>query len=111
VKLAAYIPTESPMGAVDEYERAVVLSTAKRMFAECYGGYTVTGAVGGWMGENGLVEEAVSILYTFTDEPNLHQLRTIGRMICSRLNQEAAAIEHGGEMEFVTSPDMKVEVR
>jgi hypothetical protein len=111
VRLAAYIPTEDHNGPVNEYERAVVLATAKRMFAEQYGGYTVIQATGGWMGEQGLVEEDVDILYTFTDTPNMGQLRTIGRMVCNRLNQEAAAIEHSGTMDFVTLPDVDVEVR
>lgn len=111
MKLAAYIPTEDHNGHVNEYDRAVVLATAKRMFAEEYGGYTVVQGQGGWMGEQGLVEEDVDILYIFSDQPNLRQLRAIGRMVCNRLNQEAAAIEHSGEMEFVTLPNMEVEVR
>jgi hypothetical protein len=111
VKLAAYIPTEDHNGPVNEYDRAVVLATAKRMFAEQYGGYTMVAGVGGWMGERGLVEEDVDILYTFTDTPNMPQLRTIGRMVCNQLNQEAAAIEHSGTMEFVSVPDVELEVR
>src|SRR5829696_7008227 len=111
MKLAVYIPTESPDGEIPEYDRLQVMTYAKRTFAETYGGYTIIEARGGWMGSTGLVEEDVSIVYTFTNKPNLPQLRNIGRMVCNRLKQDAAAIEHSGDMEFITIPDNTITVR
>lgn len=113
MKLAVYIPTEGEHEPITQnyniaYARAQVKAYIKRTFADCYGGYTVLEAVGGWMGEEGLVEESVEIIYTFTDSPDLAQLRAMGRMVCNRLGEEAATIEHSGEMEIVTVPDMEV---
>lgn len=108
MKLAIYIPTESPAGTLPEYDRLRALALVKRTFAETYGGYTQVEAVGGWMGSTGLVEEQVTIVYTFTDTPDVAGLRALGRVVATRLDQDAVAVEHSGDMEFIGAADYPV---
>jgi hypothetical protein len=78
---------------------------AKMQFAELFGGYTSHNAVGGWMSSQGLVEEEVTVVASFTDDLGLNQLtevKAFARRMAKALSQEAVAIEIDHRLEFVS---------
>jgi hypothetical protein len=78
---------------------------AKVRFAELFGGYTSHDAVGGWLSGVGLVEEAVTIVASYTDDQGLNRLADVTEFalqMALALSQEAVAIEIDHRLEFVS---------
>jgi hypothetical protein len=77
---------------------------AKVQFAELFGGFTSHNAVGGWMSAQGLVEEPVTVVASFTDANGLKRLgevRAFAAKMGRALGQEAVAIEVNHSLQFV----------
>ena len=77
---------------------------AKVHFAELFGGFTSHSAVGGWMSAQGLVEEPVTVVASFTDDHGLNRLgevKAFAAKLGRALSQEAVAVEVNHRLEFV----------
>lgn len=77
---------------------------AKVQFAELFGGFTSHNAVGGWMSAQGLVEEPVTVVASFTDDlglKRLGQVKAFAAKMGRALSQEAVAIEVDHSLQFV----------
>ncbi|WP_437191370.1 hypothetical protein [Planctomicrobium sp. SH527] len=84
---------------------ALWIKRAKFVFAEHFGGFTSHEAFGGWMTAQGLVEEPVTIVSSFTDEnglDHLDEVRLLAEEMAMALSQEAVAIEIDSQMEFIS---------
>ncbi len=83
---------------------------AKVKLADLFGGFTAYQAIGGWMSPaHGLVEEPVTVVSSFTDEPGLDRLgavRAFAAEMGVALHQEAVAVEVDNGLELV--PPLKV---
>ena len=102
MRLAVYIPSESEGIDIPEEIRQPIIDGVKRDFSTRYGGYTSHDAVGGWMNDEGeLIEELVTVVYTFTQYPDVQSLETMGRRVAKLLYQDCVAIEVGYEMRFM----------
>lgn len=77
---------------------------AKVQFANIFGGFTSHSAVGGWMSAEGLVEEPVTVVASFTDDQGLNRLGEIKAFAAKMgraLGQEAVALEVDHGLHFV----------
>lgn len=77
---------------------------AKVQFAELFGGFTSHNAVGGWMSGQGLVEEPVTVVASFTDDHGLNRLGVVKAFAAKMgraLGQEAVAVEVDHSLHFV----------
>lgn len=86
-------------------EHAHWVRTALRTFSVLFGGATAVAAQGGWVTHQGdLVEEAVTIVYSFTSDLSIHHLRTVSQfaqVLGDALGQESVAVVVDGELFFV----------
>ena len=79
---------------------------AKVHFAELFGGFTSHNAVGGWMSAQGLVEEPVTVVASFTDANGLNRLNEVkafASKMARALSQEAVAVEVDSSLQFITA--------
>jgi len=77
---------------------------AKVQFAELFGGFTSHNAVGGWMSAQGLVEEPVTVVASFTDANGLNklsQVKAFAAKMGRALGQEAVAVEVDHGLHFI----------
>ena len=77
---------------------------AKTRFAELFGGFTSHNAMGGWMSAQGLVEEPVTVVASFTDDHGLKRLgevKSFAAKMGRALGQEAVAVEVDHSLQFV----------
>lgn len=77
---------------------------AKVQFAQLFGGFTSHNAVGGWMSAQGLVEEPVTVVASFTDDHGLKRLgdvKAFAAKMGRALGQEAVAVEVNHSLQFV----------
>ena len=80
------------------------VTCAKVQFAELFGGFTSHNAVGGWMSAQGLVEEPVTVVASFTDDHGLSklgQVKAFAAKMGRALSQEAVALEVDHGLQFV----------
>lgn len=104
-KISLIIP--STMNVSDEAPAHTVskwVGCAKKQFAELFGGFTAFAAVGGWMSAQGLVEESVTIVASYTDAIGLKkfdEVKAFASRMAFAMSQEAVAIEVDHRMEFV----------
>ena len=85
------------------------IKSAKVQFAEIFGGFTSYNAVGGWMSAQGLVEEPVTVVASFTNDHGLNRLNEVKAFAAKMgraLSQEAVAVEVDHRLEFVTPLEM-----
>ena len=69
-----------------------------------FGGFTSHNAVGGWMSAQGLVEEPVTFVASFTDDHGLNRLgevKAFAAKMGRALGQEAVAVEVDQSLQFV----------
>lgn len=81
------------------------IKSAKVQFAQLFGGFTSHNAVGGWMSAQGLVEEPVTVVASFTDDHGLNRLKEVKAFAAQMgraLSQEAVAVEVDHRLEFVS---------
>ena len=79
---------------------------AKVQFAQLFGGFTSHNAVGGWMSAQGLVEEPVTVVASFTDDNGLKRLgdlKAFAAKMAKALSQEAVAVEVDSSLQFITA--------
>lgn len=77
---------------------------AKVQFANLFGGFMSHNAVGGWMSAQGLVEEPVTVVASFTDDHGLNRLgevKAFAAKMGRALGQEAVAVEVNHRLEFI----------
>jgi hypothetical protein len=80
------------------------VKSAKLKFADLFGGFTAHRAVGGWMSPaNGLVEEPVTVVSSFTDDglDRLGEVEEFAATVAEALGQEAVALEIDNSLQFV----------
>lgn len=82
------------------------LKSAKIKFARLFGGFTAHKAIGGWVSDqHGLIEEAVTVVSSFTDDDGLRfvgDVREFAARMAEALGQEAVSVEVDHSLEFVT---------
>ncbi len=106
-KVAIIVPTtvnaseEAPKQLVNHWVQA-----AKLKFANLFGGFTTFKALGGWMSEqHGLIEEAVTVVSSFTNEDGLRfvdDVRDFAARMAEAMGQEAVGVELDHGIEFIT---------
>ena len=106
-RIAVYIPSTlngnepAPSALVSEW-----VTTAKKTFAELFGGYTAYRAVGGWISPiHGLVEEPVVVVASHTDDHGLSlvgEVKAFAASVASGLQQEAVSVEVDNALQFVS---------
>lgn len=105
-KIALFIPSTIHVSEFAAPELiAQWIKRAKIEFAELFGGFTSYEALGGWMSAQGLVEEPVTVVSSFTDDNGLDHLgevRLLAEELAMALFQEAVAIEIDSQMEFIS---------
>ena len=80
------------------------IKSAKVQFANLFGGFTSHNAVGGWMSAQGLVEEPVTVVASFTDDlglTRLNEVKAFASEMARALSQEVVAVEVDHRLEFV----------
>ena len=91
-------------------ERARWNATTSRLFANVFGGYTETRAIGGYMGKgfnnnNSLIMEPVTIIESYCDKETLGKslkiILSYARVLKLRLEQESIALTINGKMYFI----------
>ena len=105
-KIALIVP--STVNANEAASTEIVskwLKCAKVQFAQLFGGFTSHSAVGGWLSpEHGLIEEAVTVVASFTDDHGLNRLEAVkvfASKMARALSQEAVAVEVDHRLEFI----------
>lgn len=106
-KIAVIIPSTANINeSAPEETINKWIKSAKIRFAELFGGFTSTNAVGGWVSPiHGLVEESVTIVSSFTDDIGLTRLgevKAFASRLAEALSQEAVAVEVDHSLQFVT---------
>lgn len=80
---------------------------AKILMSGLFGGFTTYNGQGGWYSPtNGLVEENVTIIQSFTDEEGLtklDQVNELAKAIANDMSQEIVSVEVDGTLNFVTA--------
>ena len=83
------------------------VQAAKVKFARLFGGFTSHKACGGWVSqEHGLIEEAVTVVASFTDDDGLgfvEAIREFAAELAEAMGQEAVAVEVDHRLEFVSA--------
>ncbi len=105
-RIAVFIPTTvngnepAPADLIARWVKA-----AKTKFATLFGGFTAHRAVGGWLSPvHGLIEEAVTVITSFTDDAGLDRLAEVEEFaaaVAEALNQEAVTLEVNNSIQFV----------
>ena len=105
--VSIYVPT-TVKGNVKADDAMIerVTKDVKVKLAGWFGGFTATPGVGGWVSkEHGLIEERVTIVTAFTDEPTLKRMlpkvRALARKVCRTMEQEAVSMQVNNGLEFV----------
>lgn len=99
-KVALYVPTKIGQTAAPAAHEKWARK-AKVMLSELFGGYTAFSAVGGWVGNEGLVEEDVLIVQSFTDGlDELPRVEAFARKMRAEMSQEAVSLEVDGTLRL-----------
>lgn len=104
-KIGIVIPSTVNVNETASLETVGIwIKSAKVQFAEIFGGFTSYNAVGGWMSAQGLVEEPVTVVASFTNDDGLNRLNEVKAFAAQMgraLSQEAVAVEVDHRLEFV----------
>lgn len=105
-KISIYIPSTlaghfpAPADVVEMW-----LTVAKLRMARCFGGFTATQAVGGYVSDlHGTIEEQVVIITSFTDSEGLSkvpEVESLARQIAAAMQQECVSVEVDGTLTFI----------
>lgn len=105
-KISLYIPSTvngnqpASQETIDKF-----VSMAKNKFANMFGGFTVVNAQGGYMSpEHGLIEESITIVYSFCSSDqmaNVPDIRQFAQLVAKGMQQECVSVEVDGSVEFV----------
>ncbi|HEY1598850.1 MAG TPA: hypothetical protein VGG64_04565 [Pirellulales bacterium] len=82
------------------------IQAAKLKFGRLFGGFTCFDAEGGWVSEqHGLIEEAVTVVSSFTDGDGLRfidDVKEFAARMAEAMGQEAVSIELDHTLQFIT---------
>lgn len=96
-QVVVYIPSTVDVNTpLSEAAAKDAVIRAKRLLGSIFGGYTAIHAEGGWLSGNELVDESVTILYSFAKvltEDDLEKVKTFCVALKAELKQEAIALE------------------
>jgi|AP95_1055475.scaffolds.fasta_scaffold29705_4 hypothetical protein len=109
-RIAIIIPSSVAANIAAPELAAKWVRKAKELFAETFDGFTATPATGGWMSEeHGLIEEAVVVVQSMTDEKGLLAGRGIVRefavTLAAAMGQECVSVEIDNSLEFISTAD------
>jgi len=116
-RIAVYIPSTvkgnvpAPVALVEKWVKA-----AKVKLATLFGGFTATPGQGGWFSpEHGLIEEAVTIVASFTDDDGIRKhseaVREFALLVAVAMEQEAVSVQIDNGLEFISpTPAVAVNV-
>lgn len=104
-KIAVIIPSTVNVNQTASTEIVTKwVKSAKEQFAELFGGFTSHSAVGGWMSAQGLVEEAVTVVASFTDDAGLKRLgevKVFAARMAKDMSQEVVSLEVDNHLHFI----------
>ena len=98
-KIVIYVPATA--GPADACDNSAQVDSAARLLSELFGGATIQPGAGCWMSDSaGLVKEATTLVYAFTDAAGMDAGRERVVDFCEALKrdmkQEAVSLEIDG---------------
>jgi len=105
-KVTVYIPATVNVNKTLNADTATkYVNLALTKLSQLYGGATALSATGGWVSQSdGLVTEAVTLVYSFTgelDRGSLLEVKAFCEFLKTELKQEAIAVEINGKLLFI----------
>jgi hypothetical protein len=104
-KVTLYIPSTTDSNVLLSAQAAEnAANRAKRFMARTFGGATTLRAEGSWLSGDVLIEESVTLVYSFASvltEDDLHKVKVYCEALKTELKQDAIAVEVNGELIFI----------
>ena len=104
-KVTLYIPSTTDRDVSLSAQAAEqTVNRAKRFMASLFGGATAVHAEGSWLSDDVLIDESVTLVYSFASvltEADLHKVKGFCEALKTELKQDAIALEVNGELIFI----------